>query len=443
MPPGQQQHRHNNHSTLRSFVPSSSKVHKTCSSPSILKMMEESGSSEQFAKADYEEAEHRKSLILDDESSRMSLAFEDEPSRRSLVLDGGSTRKSFVFEDESSKMSSVLDNEPSRKSLALDAEHLKRSLVVDDEPSRKSLVLDEEPSRKSFILDDESSRKSLVLDDEPSGKSLVLEEEPSRRSLVLEDESRKYLVLDDKPSRASDSGLTCGEVAVTCPVINAVVSDVNSESPVAASVETPSLNFSSPKVNSPVQLSVKDEDDDKDNKGSEDVFATPLATPFGSADNNAPDVAEGGGGGEEGGQSGSGGFTSILKSFWKRTSFVWDDQEEQHCGDKEADDAAGSEAKQTVDIETDLREGDDDFGYKCPVKEEEVTEAADGASSDVPPGGESFGDDGVHLVDSSRTSETATAVVNNDSRIPGKCCPILMMIGGKISRRLLSKATAV
>ena len=90
-----------------------------------------------------------------------------------------------------------------------------------------------------------------------------------------------------------------------------------------------------------------------------------------------------------------------------------------------------------------MREGDDDLGYKCQVKEEEVTEAADGASSDVPTGGESFGDDGVHFVDSSRTSQTATGVVNNDSRIPGKCCPILMMIGGKISRRLLSKATAV
>ena len=345
MPPRQQNRHNNNHSTPRNFVPSSSKVHKTCSSPSILRMMEESG--------DCEGDEHRKSLILDDEFSRKSLVFEDEPSR------------------------------------------------------------------KSSVLDDEPSRKSLVLDDETLG-----------RSLVPDDESQKS---KDESSLAKDSGLTRGAVAVTYPVINA---DSNSESGFspdialsrsphynATAVETPNLNFSSQKVNSPAEFSLKKEeeedgDDDKDNK-VEDVFATPLVTPFGTADNNAPDVAAEG-------EGPSGGFTSILKSFWKRTSFVWDDQEEEeHCGDKEeedgeggaeaAEDAAGSESKQTEVVEIDLREIGEDVGYKRRVQKE-VTEA----SSNVPLGGEPFSEECVHLADPSKNSETATVVVNNDGGIPGE-----------------------
>ena len=249
--------------------------------------------------------------------------------------------------------------------------------------------------------------------------------------------ARKSFVLEDDSSRASDSGVTSSETAaapgevVVCPVINSVAFGEDAElgcsrgilpasdsaSAVAAVVETPKLGLSSPKLSPPVQLSFKVDDDDKENKGG-DVFATPLSTPFGNAD--ASEVA---GGGE--GEGGGGGFTSILKSFWKRTSWTWDDQEKQHCGDKEeeeeGDAAAGSESKQT-DVETDMNKGDGggdgelQVGYRWRVQE--VIE--DAPKDALPAGGGSSGAVGG---DSYVAPEAvATGAVNNSSRMPGECC---------------------
>ena len=316
-------------------MPSSSKVHKTCSSPSILRMMEESGGNSEHG--------HRDSSILDDESSRKSLNQEDEASRRSLALDEESSRQSLVFEDK-----------PSRQSLT-------RSLVLEDEPSRVSLVLDDETSWRSFAVEDTA------------------------------------------PSRAS---LTCGEVDVERPVINAAAIPVSKVSLPVKAGDTLELDLSSQEVN------LCPKEDDKDNK-DEDVLATPLSTPFGAADDNADESAVGGGGG----------FSSILKSFWKRTSFVWDDQKEEeeeaeHCGDKEAVeeagevDAAGSESKQTEDdVENDFG-GGDGAGYRCGVQEVTETPFSDDPLGRV--------DDDSNLVDPSESSGKARGAVNKDSGIPGK-----------------------
>ena len=206
---------------------------------------------------------------------------------------------------------------------------------------------------------------------------------------------------DTAPSRPS---LTCDEVEVERPVINAAVPVSNAESGLTMSLpaktwDTLELNLSSQEVNLR-----------KDNK-DEDVLATPLATPFGAADDNADESAAGGGG-----------FSSILKSFWKRTSFVWDDQKEEeeeaeHCGDKEAVeaasvDAAGSESKQTEDdVENDFG-GGDGAGYRCGVQEVTETPFSDDPLGRV--------DDDSNLVDPSESSGKARGAVNKDSGIPGK-----------------------
>ena len=314
MMPRQQQKRPN-HSTARSFVPSSSKVHKTRSSPSVLRMME--SGSDPFQKADCDEDEAMK-------------------------------RKSLVFESDASD-SGVTSGEAAAPSEEAAAPVEAAGPGEADAPSEAVLC----PVIKSADSGEEAELGC----------------------------SRGTLPASDNAS------------AVETPV------------------ETPKLSLSSPKLSPPVQLSLKEEEenDDKENKG--DVFATP----FGSAD--ASEVP----GGAEGGEGGGVGFASILKSFWKRTSWTWDDQEKQHCGDKEeaeeeGDAAAGSESKQT-DVEADMNDGGElQVGYKRRVQE--VTQ--DAPEDALPAGGssEAVGGGDVHEAPEAVT----TAAVNNSSRMPGECC---------------------